>query len=90
MSDVVQKLSFCYWYEVNAVFNITFLAKEVGILFPESCDLPPFLHKQIYLFIFSLNPNMYFRDDGAAQRVGVGRIAPIVLLPAPLGSTLQI
>jgi len=59
MQAVVQKLSLCYWYEVNAVFNVTFLAKEVGILFPESCNLPPFLHKQIYFgfinskFVFS-------------------------------------
>jgi hypothetical protein len=85
MPAVVQKLRLCYWYEVNAVFNITFLAKEFGILFPESYDLPPFLHKFI---LFSLIPNLYFRDVGAAQRVGVGRIAPVVLLPALLGSSL--
>lgn len=85
MPAVLQKLSLCYWYEVNAVFNITFLAKEVGILFPESCDLPTFLHKFI---LFSLIPNLYFRDVGAAQRVGVGRIAPIGLLPALLGSAV--
>jgi hypothetical protein len=44
---------------------------------------PPFYINNFFLLI----PNLYFHDVGAAQRVVVWLIAPIVLLPELLEST---